>query len=146
MIKATYRTALPHDVKDIYEMLLEMHKEIALANLDDAKAIMFIEGVVSDGICYLAHVGDVLVGSIGLGPQQFWYSSDWFLGDYWTFVREGYRKSRIASDLLVRAKEFSDGIDIPIAVGVFSKGDVPRKNKLFRRHFTPVGEMFVEGF
>ena len=146
MIKATYRIAQEKDLEEVFEVLREMHEEVGLSSLSVEKTVHQIVTLFNEGVIFLAVISGRIVGTMGIGPAQWWYSDDFYLTDYWTFVRKGYRRSMIASDLLQQAKDFAQKIEFPIAVAVLSPTDVPRKNALFRRHFTPVGEIFVEGF
>ena len=146
MIRATYRIAQEKDLEAVYDVLKEMHEEVGMSTWAVEKSLRQIVNLLEEGVIFLAEISGRIVGTVGLGPSQWWYSEDFFLTDYWTFVRKGYRRSAIANELLKQAKEFAQRVNLPIAVAVLSPTDVPRKNALFKRHFTPVGEIFVEGF
>ena len=146
MAEITYRVGREEDIADIYDLLMAMHKEVGLVPVDKMKTLRKIVEVIENGMAFLAFADKRLVGSVGIAPANFWYSTSTHLQDYWTFVRPGFRKSRIAYNLLKRTKGFASKASIPLAIGVFSPDQAKRKNAMFRRLFNPVGEMFVEGF
>ena len=141
----TFRLASGPDVPDLYDLLLTMHDEVGMATLAPLKVVQAIENVLETGFCVVAEIDGEIVGSIGLDLREWWYSEDVFFGDRWVFVHPDYRKSSIAAGMLRKAISFADKADIPLVVGVFSPKDVERKNALFRRHFSPVGETFIRG-
>jgi len=145
-VTVTYGVAVRGEEKKIYDLLMLMYEEVGIARLAPIKVVDEIERFMTEGAIFVARDGDDIIASVGIGPSQFWYSEDWHLQDSWTFVKKGYRRSRHALVLLKMVKDFAKTVGMPLAVGVFSPGGVEKKNKLFRRLFTPVGEMFIEDF
>jgi hypothetical protein len=144
-IKATYRGATADDKDAILKLLKEMHEEVSIYVMSEPKVIDKIDNVISSGVCFLAVVDDEVVGSLGCEPCQPWYSEDVYLGERWTFVKEDFRRSTIARDLLKLADDFSTKMDMVLVIGVFSPKHTAGKNALFRRVFKPMGEFFVGG-
>jgi len=144
-IRATYRGAKAEDRDTILDLLKEMHEEVSIYTMNEDKIIDKIDTIINNGVCFLAVVDDEVVGSLGCEPSQTWYSDDVFLGERWTFVKEDYRRSTIAKDLLNIADDFSTKMDMILVIGVFSPKRTAGKNALFRRVFKPMGEFFVGG-
>lgn len=139
------RAAVSADIPGVFRLLQEMHRELPMMSVDDPKALAFIEHLLETGFILVAEADGKIVGSIGIGPQQWWFSDDWFLADYWTFVSKDSRRSQIAPEMLTRIKEFADKAGMPLMMGIFSLEQVKRKNKLYRKHFKPMGEVFFHG-
>jgi|TARA_R110000744_G_scaffold97473_1_gene188316 hypothetical protein len=144
-IEATYRGAKAEDRDAILELLKEMHKEVSIYAIDEEKVVEKIDSIIGNGVCFLAVVDDEIVGSLGCEPCQTWYSGDVYLGERWTFVKEDFRRSTIAKDLLKMVDDFSAKMDMVLVIGVFSPRHTAGKNALFRRTFKPMGEFFIGG-
>lgn len=144
-IKATYRGATADDKDAILDLLREMHEEVSVFTMCEAKVIDKIDNVISSGVCFLAVVDDRVVGTLGCEPDVMWYSEDVYLGERWTFVSEDYRRSTIAKDLLRLADDFSRKMEMALLIGVFVPKRTASKTALFRRFFEPMGEFFVGG-
>lgn len=137
------RTARRDDLMQVFHLGREFGAELpSYMPLDETKALQTIDRVFKEGLIIVAEVDGKIVGSIGLIARQWWFSDRWFLGDNWIFVSKDHRKSRIAIQMLKRAKQFADKTGLPLFVDIFSFNQVKRKNRLFRRYFTPIGEGF----
>ncbi len=127
----------------VFHLLQEMAAELpADMPVNHTNVLQKIDELFTNGLILVAERDGKIVGSIGVGPKQWWFSDRWFLGDDWIFVSEKHRKSRIAVQMLRKIKEFADKTGLPLGVSVFSFNQVSRKSKLFRRYFTPVGETY----
>ena len=145
MIEAKYRGARPADKAAVLGLLKEMHDEVGMFNMSETKVANKIDTVIQNGVCFVATVGEEIVGTLGLEPGDMWYSDDGFLSERWTFVKKKFRRSTIGKDLLRLADEYGHWSNQPVVAGVFSPNQVARKNALFRRFFHPVGERFIGG-
>ncbi len=83
----------------------------------------------------------VLAGSIGIIFDQWWFSSEWGLGQIWLFVRPEYRKGTHYADALVgwakekrAALEADAGQRIRMANAVISEERLEAKLRFWRRH------------
>ena len=140
------RVAVRADLTQIYELLREGHdREMPMIPIDRLKALKFIARVLETGVILVAVVNGKIVGSIGVIPDQWWFSDRWFLREYWTYVSPAHRRSRIAVKLIKQIKKFADKARMPLMIGVFSYNQAKRKNKLYRKHFKPMGEFFLHG-
>ncbi len=143
------RVAVRTDIAGIFRLLKSQETEIGPWNVftpDYAKALGFIAELLEVGIILVAEMDGKIVGSVGAGPQEFFFSRDVFLCDYWTIVHKDYRRSTVASELLVKLKEFQEKVGIPLLVGVFSVVRSQAKMALYRRHFEPMGAVYAKGF
>lgn len=144
-IKATYRGATMAVAPNIFELLQEMYAEVGLLTMSEAKVLKQIDSVLKTGACFLAMIDDEVVGSVGIEPSVMWWSEDVVLSERWTFVKKDYRRSTIAKDLLKLIDDFSVKMDMTLVIGVFSPSQTVAKNRLFRRFFQPIGEIFIGG-
>jgi hypothetical protein len=60
-------------------------------------------------------------------------------------VQKGARRSTAGRELLKAAKTFADNAGLMLLVAVANLHQTERKNLLYRRLFTPIGEMFIHG-
>ena len=144
-LTVTVRPALERELPEVLALLLLFHKEMKAISLNREKLIWRIDRVFREGVILIAIRGGKPVGTMGISPAQWWFSDDWYLGDFWMFVRKGDRRSTAAADILKKAKEFSDRVGLPLFTDVMNMHETKRKNSLYRRHFTTVGERFVHG-
>ena len=133
----TYRQATLDDMEGLLPLLVEMHGEVGLCNLDIDKTIEEVERIVLHGLCLIACDDDdesgseSIVGAVGVMQDQLWYSSDLVLTDRFYFVSPLYRKTRIAVTLLRYIREYARTHELPLMLGVMSKVDAVRKDRLF---------------
>ncbi len=149
MVEITCRPATLEDATDILVLLAEQHEELEdfLPSMDNATTLMHIKQLIKNGFVTVARTpeGD-LAGSMGFGIDRWWFNPDaYYMADFWTFVSKRYRKTRAAVKLFRTAKKFSDGAKVPIIIGIFTRDQQARKNKLYRRHFDVMGEHFTYG-
>lgn len=145
----SYRAAGPKDAPALLELVLEGLEESAFATINPLKVFRHVVLTLETGIAYVAEVDGDLVGSVGIMPvaEGLWYSDDVFLMDSWMYVRPEFRAYGIFPALVDKMQQFRERAGgPPLAVGVLSKKDAALKSRLYRRHFTPVGEVFAVGF
>lgn len=140
------RRATVDDAEEIYRLLVQMHQENGIFPMSEPKVRFCISECINRGLVLVDRVNGTIIATMGAGFQELWYSDTVLLGDYWMYVRKGHRKSSAAPRMLRAFKAAAKTIGCPLGVGVFSPVDTERKNALFRRFFTPVGERYVEGF
>jgi GNAT superfamily N-acetyltransferase len=120
-----------------------MHREVHYGNFSEQKVADMIGWAVQNGIVLvsLSDEGDV-VGSVGLVPEQPWYSDDWQLADRWIFVHPQFRTLGHAAALVRAARSTADMVGLPLLVahiGTRAKG----KTRLLARELgEPVGAVF----
>ena len=140
----TCRLAVKTDVPVIFSLLEGMHGEFdeMLPPINPEKLYRAIEESVNVCVIIAENKGKI-VGSIGLYVMEWWFSDSKSLADNWTYVAPGSRRSKAATLMVRKAKEFSDRAGVPLMMGVFSPIQTDKKNTFYRRHFKPMGEMFV---
>ncbi len=149
-VEVEIRGATQADVPELVFLLKEFHDEMPMLPLSHERLVMTISQLLKEGMIFLAITTGrdgqgQIVGSIGLGPREWWFSDSVTLSDYWTYVRKGWRRTRAGHELLRAARDFADRASLPLVMGIFTFDQVDRKNKLFRRYLTPVGESFAHG-
>jgi len=142
---AVVRPATVADLDGLVVLLFMMGREMSLFQVNEAKSIAFIQSVLSTGFVLVAELNGEIVGSIGLTLTSFWYSDDTALVDTWFYIKPNARRSSVALRLLRGAKQHSKELGLILIVGVFNLQETARKNKLYERLFTPIGEFFVTG-
>ncbi len=148
-MKASLRLATIEDAPAIYKLLQAMHaerletKEKGVASFSPRKVAWEIDDLIKDHVVMVAESKGEIVGSVGLRVVAPWYSEDTWFADRWMYVRQDARGSRIAEDMLRKAKKVARRAGFPLGMGVQSTRDTARKNALFRRHMTAIGEMFI---
>ena len=144
--KVTVRIAGQTDAPAIFEMLLEFYGgEFPFIPTDKGKVAADLEVVLREGIAIVAERGGEMVGTVGLMPTEWRFSRSLYLGDHWTFVRKKARNSQAGQKLLREAKSVADKAGVILLMGVANMRQTDRKNGLYRRHFTPIGEIFIHG-
>ena len=149
MVQITCRPATHDDANDILVLLTELHEELddRLPAMDNATVLMHIHQLVDKGFVVVAHTPEGnLAGSSGFGIDRWWFNHDsYYLADFWTFVSKRYRRTQTATKMFRAVKDFSKNSRVPVLMGIFSRDQQARKNKLYRRHFDVMGEMFTYG-
>ena len=96
------RKATIYDIRQIYDMLIEMHSQIAikLSPIKPEKLFLTIKMALEEGIVFVAEKGNRIVGSIAGLISSDWWSEKEFLKDLWFYVFPENRKSSIAIKLV----------------------------------------------
>ena len=144
--KVKIRMGRPGDEQKLLELLITIFEESPVATKNEDKALAFITEILQHGVVIVAEIEDEIIGSIGLSPNDWWFSDDVFLADQWVIVHKDHRNSRAINRMLTKAKGFSDKSGVPLVLGVFSFTDTARKQKLFAKSFDPLGQLFAYGF
>lgn len=143
--RIAYAVAVAEDVDGLCDLLAVMHAENGIGRLNISKTRRVVEGVVQYGVALIALYDDErIVASIGLEHQPWWYSDDFYVGDRWTFVHPDYRRSKIATRLLRQARNYAKALGLPLLMGPLTPNQPERVDKLYARHFQPIGRIFME--
>jgi len=99
-------------------------------------AIPMIRSVIAgDGIVGIVRAEDGnIAGTILLKVAYYWGSREPYLDEVWLHVREKYRKSNIARQLIQFAKHQADKLRLLLRIGIISKIELSRKLALYERH------------
>jgi GNAT superfamily N-acetyltransferase len=137
----------PSDAPEVYRLMIALHQENGVFNLNEDKAAWMCAQLFEPG---LGMVGVIrgpteIEGAIALKRAQQEYSDDWFLSEVYNYVRPAYRKSDHAKRLIMFASECAADLKIPLLMGIVSTQRVSAKLRLYRRLLTPIGGFFISG-
>jgi len=141
------RRATIEDIKQIYEMLIDMHSqtEIKLAPIKPEKLYGTIKTALEKGIVLVAEVKNRIVGSIAGMVSSEWWSDQEFLKDIWFYVSPENRKSSIAIKLAKCFIKIGNSAKLKIKLGHVFSGDIERKDKFFHHlGLEKAGSLYVE--
>lgn len=142
---AGVRMARPEDEDSIYALLMLLWKENGLFELTEAKVREAIRKATErrGGIIGVIEGPNGLEASVGLHLEQLWYSDDWWLVEYWNFVREEYRRSTHARRLIEFSKWCADNLGLDLFMGIVTNERTEAKVRLYRRQLPYVGGFFL---
>lgn len=151
---ANVRIATPTDEAAIQALLMvdieENAKRIAAP---DTKRVMWhiqLATRMQGGICGVIDGPDGTPVAVTLMmPQQWWWSSEWFLQEVGSFVHPAHRKSRYAHDLIAFQRHVGDkqsegyGHRVYVLMGILGLKRVREKAIMVRRKMRQVGWAFL---
>jgi len=142
------RLAVQSDEEDIMVLCRLLHKENGLWTLNEQKVRHMLRRAWRKEFAIVGIVGKpgALEGMILLVLDQPWYSDDWMLEEMLNYVHPEHRKSGHAKRLVEFAKKTSEGLGIPLMIGIISNERTEAKVKLYQRQLgSPAGAFFVYG-
>jgi hypothetical protein len=151
----TIRLAGPEDEDKLFDLLLGLEIDNGFLDVprSDARVRLHIElGTRQKGGIHGVIDGPDgrLAGSIGIIPNQFWYSEAWFYQELWLFVRPEYRKGTGYADELrgwaskvKRDFEAGAGQEVPFFTSVSSRKRLDLKIRWWRRWGEQTGAIFL---
>lgn len=147
MRPSNVRLARPDEGDAIYQLLLGLYEENGTFSIDHIKTRITIQGLLdpAQGMIGVIDGANGIEGSVGLVIDSQWYSSDQFLLELWCYVIPECRRSTHAKTLIEFAKWASDGLGIPLQMGIISTTQTAAKERLYRRQLQPVGGYFMHG-
>ena len=101
------------------------------------------DGMWQGGIIGIIENDKEIEGAIGMFAESFWYSEDFFLNEYFCFVKPDYRKSSNAKDLLSFGKWCAENINLRLHIGVLTDKRLAAKERLYSRVLPKKGCLFV---
>lgn len=154
------RIALPSDEDAIFDLLTGpggLYEENALFPLSKRKVRNTIHygcaqhngqigkpGGPQGIIGVIEHEGKI-VGTVGMGFSEFWYTETMHLSEYWNFVHPDFRKTDYANDLIDFAKWCSQRLNLLLHMGIISTHRVKGKVRLYQRKMRYMGGYFMFG-
>lgn len=141
------RRASLEDADELMTILVAMHDEIALAPMSPQKVSDVLIDALANGVVLVVEHAGQIVGTAGCQIGTPWWSDKKQLSERWVYVRPDKRRGvhpPVAVTLLRSLKEIARRLELPLAIGIYNTRQTERKNALYRRFFTPVGEMFYE--
>lgn len=115
-------------------------------NIEARRAYGYIWGVLKNGAAWIAEDDEGIVGSIGLRPQEFWWSDVRFMEDAWFYVRPEKRNGSASRQLLRAAETFCKDAGMPLMLTITNSDDLERKDALYGRlGYERIGSVFMMG-
>lgn len=151
MDEVIVRTGTTEDFNSMMDLTLAATQENAFVKPDIEKLANVIWGALSiqTGICgVIGPVGGKLEGAVLLSMGELWYSKELILEEKAIYVDPEYRSAKggRARKLAEFAKGVSEGLTIPLAIGVLSTTRTEAKIRLYERVFgAPAGVYFLHG-
>lgn len=138
------RLAGIEDEMQIFNLCSLMHAEVGLHQLNWPKVSAMVRMATQRVRGIIGVIGEPydLKAAIFMVIEPVWYSDNFSLMEYFTYVRPDARKSRYATDLLAYGKHCADELGIDFVAGVFSTSRTEAKCKLYGRVMPKVGEFF----
>lgn len=146
IITSPVRRADRRDEAELLAICHEVHEEIGLFPMDDARVREHLEKAFTRNGAIIGVIGPPgkLEGAIYLMISDFWYTDHWHLGELFNFVRAPYRKSDNAKNLIQFAKRCADELALPAIIGIISTERTMPKVRLYQRQLgTAAGAFFV---
>ena len=142
------RLANPKDEDAIFKLLVMMHEENGLFEMDEDAVRGMLQRVVNDqnGVVGLIDGPKEIEAAICLTIDKLWYAKTWCLNDVFNFVAPQYRRSTRAKSLINFAKKYSDEIGIPLFMGIVSNVRTEAKIKLLERQMRKAGAFFIYNY
>lgn len=149
------RFAEPVDEPQVTMLLLLGHAENSIWKFDVPKSQFVIRRMLytpwlspnDPGLrgCFgvIGPKGGILEAVCMVGIGQHWSSTAPYLEEYIVYVHPDYRSTGHAVALIDWLKDRVDENRIPLITGIMSQERTEAKCRLYRRHFTKVGEFFV---
>ena len=143
------RVGTPADVDDVMELALAACKENGFVNPNPVKLLQQIWSALNNDhgvVGIIGEPGKKPEGAILLRVVDMWYSDDQILEEKAIFIHPDYRSAKggRARRLCEFAKQVSDGLGIPLLIGVLSNHRTEAKVRLYERQFgEPTGAFFL---
>ncbi len=139
------RIAVPGDEEDIFNLLCLLYKENALFTLSRERAMQTFRKAThgQGGIIGLIETDKGLVGSVGLYLEQYWYTDDYHLSEYYNFTHPDHRKSGYAQDLIDFAKWCNENMSVMLMMGIISNVQTLAKIRMYSKKLKLIGAFFT---
>lgn len=142
------RLARPQDEDAIFDLLIVMHEENGLFEMDEDAVRNMLRHVVNDqnGVIGVIEGKNGIEAAICLTIDKLWYAKTWCLNDVFNFVAPQHRRSTRAKSLINFAKKYADEINIPLFMGIVSNVRTEAKIKLLERQMRKAGAFFIYNY
>jgi len=142
------RLATPKDEEKILDLLMLMHEENGLFEMDNDSVREMVRKVLNreNGIIGVIDAEEEIEAAVCLVIDKLWYAKTWCLNDVFNFVAPKYRRSTRAKSLISFAKSYSDQVGIPLLMGIVSNVRTEAKIKLLERQMSKAGAFFIYNY
>ena len=142
------RLATPKDEEKILDLLMLMHEENGLFEMDNDSVREMVRKVLNreNGIIGVIDGEEEIEAAVCLVIDKLWYAKTWCLNDVFNFVAPKYRRSTRAKSLISFAKSYSDQVGIPLLMGIVSNVRTEAKIKLLERQLQKACAFFIYNY
>jgi ribosomal protein L30/L7E len=142
------RLAAPEDEEAILKLLMLMHEENGLFEMDYEAVRDMVKKVLNreNGIIGVIDGENEIEAAVCLVIDKLWYAKTWCLNDVFNFVAPQHRRSTRAKSLISFAKNYSDMVGIPLLMGIVSNVRTEAKIKLLERQMRKAGAFFIYNY
>lgn len=140
------RFATRDDADEIMAICCEMALENGQMTMSERKVRGLLEEAFSQkgGIIGVIGNQNLIQGCICMRIGQLWYSEDWMLSEYFSYVRPQYRRSTNLLDLVEFAKDCAHRMQLKLFISMVSTTRTEAKVRLFERRLSkPAGALFI---
>lgn len=126
------RLAVAEDTVKIMQLLKKTYDESSInyPKFIDCQAVIWIAGVISQNLTFVAESDGEIVGSIGFVPAVYpWNSQEYYMNDSWFFVESSYRNGGTASKLIEAAKNKAIECKATMRSGVMTGTEAEKKDR-----------------
>ena len=131
------------DFEGVCDLLRAMHAENGVGRVNEAKARGVISQNIESGGCLISRQRGVIVGSVAIYRDQWWYSDETAFFDRWFFVHPDNRDKGHAERLIAALKAAARNTGLPMVLSVGTTVDALPKLRFFKKHLTPFGGSFI---
>lgn len=141
------RLAVIEDRPGIVALTNELHGENGLFRIAPAKVERMLDRFYNREGAVIGVIGEIgaPVATIYLGIDQLVYTDDWALVEQWNFTHPEHRRSNYARQLIAYAKKVSDGMRLPLMIGILSNKRTEAKVRLYEQMLEKAGAYFIYG-
>jgi hypothetical protein len=138
------RLAGEADEMQIFSLFSLMYAEVAQHALSWPKVAAMIRLATQRTRGIVGVIGEPhdLKAAIFMVIEPVWYSDEFFLQEYFNYVRPDARRSTYATDLLCYGKRCAEELGIDFFCGVYSTVRTEAKCRLYRRVMPKMGEFY----
>jgi hypothetical protein len=146
---AEVRIAQQADEREIFDLLMLLAEENALAPVNDIKVLTMIRRATErrDGVIGIidAPDGEGIAASVGIVMGSWWYTEAWHNEEMWSFVHPDYRRGNgnYAQKLIQFSKWWTEQLGMPLLMGVLSTKRTVGKVKLYARNVPLAGALYL---
>lgn len=139
------RLAVPADRPGIVALTTQLHGENGLFRRSESKVQAMMDAYYDKTGAIIGVIGAAgePVAAIYLRICQVIYSDDFGLAEEFNFVSPDHRRSNYAAQLIAYAQDISDGMKLPMVLGILSNTRTEAKMRLYSRHLEQAGGFFI---
>lgn len=141
------RMAAPEDRQAIHDLTTLLHGENGLFSIAPGKVERMLDRYYKREGAVIGVIGEVgaPVATIYLGVDQLVYTDEWTLVEQFNFVHPDHRRTNYARQLIAYAKHISDGMGMPLLIGILSNKRTEAKERLYGQMLEKAGSYFIYG-